>query len=103
MKACRYSSDLDRNVADRDVDAELDLGVGVAVQLARADVAGAAGRLDLRAGEADAHAAAELGRQPGFLGLLEQRLPGVGGGGVTEADRSGPFAVVGDDQRRLEL
>ena len=40
------TSDVDGDVADGDVDAQLDLGVGVAVGLAGADVAGATRRLD---------------------------------------------------------
>src|SRR3954462_1913344 len=71
------SLSVDLDVPDRDGDAELDFFVFFAGDLARFRVADASGRLQLRAGEADAHPAAVFRRQPGFFGLLQQRLPRV--------------------------
>ncbi len=90
------------DVAQGDVDAELDLGVGIVVGLAAADVARAAGQLGARAGEADAHPAAVVRVQAGGLGLLEQRRPGVVDADPAgrEADRAARVAGDGRDGRR---
>ncbi len=60
-------------------------------------------RLDGRAGEADAHPAAELGRQPERLGLLEQR--GAGVRCLLAGRREGDVALGGraGGARRLEV
>src|SRR6476646_4218652 len=81
-------SEVQFDVADGNVDAQLDLSVGIAVRLAGADVSGAAARLQPGAGEADAHPAAVLGIKTRGLGLLEQGGAGVLGTstGRTEAD-----------------
>src|SRR3954454_24015478 len=96
-------SEVDGDVADRGGDAELDLLVRFGVQVAAADVAGAAGRLELRAAEADAHAAAVLGRQPGRLGLFEQGGARVLDLDVAEAHAAGGLAVDRGGDRRREL
>src|SRR5579875_1449371 len=72
-------SDVDLDVTDGYGHAELDLRVGLGVQFAGAEIAGAAGQLGAGAGEADAHPAAVLRCQPGPLGLFEQRRAAVHG------------------------
>ena len=61
-------------------------------------------RLDLGAGEADAHPAAVLGRQAGGLGLLQQgRAVVLGRWSLREAHAAGRLAVERDDRCRREL
>ena len=82
--------ELKRDVPGGDRDAELDVLVLLVGDLAGADVAHGAGRLAAGAGVADAHPAAELGREAGGLGLLEQRAAADRGGAVAaqEAQRA---------------
>src|SRR4051812_27373463 len=65
-------SEIDRNVANRDADAQLDVDVRVSGKLASAQVARDAFDFAASARLADAHAAAALGAQAASFGLLEQ-------------------------------
>src|SRR5690348_11649173 len=80
------SSEVYDDVPDRHGDAQLDLLLRLGVHVAGQDVAGAAGGLHLRAGEADAHPAAVFGGEAGRLRLLEQGGPRVLDRLVAEAD-----------------
>src|SRR4051794_31031863 len=73
-----WSSELDGAVAYRRAHADADFFVRQGGLLAGQDVADGAVGLGLHAGEADAHPAAELRLEAQCLGLLEQRLAGVG-------------------------
>src|SRR5690348_18376356 len=90
------SSDGKFDVADGNVDAQLDLGLGIAVQIARADVAGAARGLHLGARETDAHAAAVFWAQPGRFGLFQQGRAGVVRARPAGSEANGSGGVAGD-------
>src|SRR3954454_25161824 len=71
-------SEVEGDVADRDGYADAHQAVVGRRDLAGQDVAHGAGGLAAASRVADAHAAAEFGREPRVLGLLEQRQPAVG-------------------------
>src|SRR5579875_2461245 len=97
----RAVSDVECDIADRDADAQLDLGVGLAADLAGADVAGAPGAPRLRAAETDAHATPVFRRETGRLGLFEQWCAGVrrGDPALREAHGAARLRVVGRAHR----
>src|SRR4051794_37634738 len=71
-------SEVERDVADRDGHADAHEVVAGGRDLAGQHVAHGAGGLAAAARVADAHAAAEVGRETRVLGLLEQRQSAVG-------------------------
>src|SRR4051795_9973612 len=71
-------SEVEGDVADRDGHADAHHVVVGRRDLAGQDVAHGSGGLAAAARVADAHAAAEVGREARVLGLLEQRQPAVG-------------------------